>query len=313
MSQADPVLSRRKLLSAGATAGGVILLGGLWFGNRALARERLRSSLTADIATTLTAKAKTELTELPAAGARRIKTFFHGPCLNAHSFAQEVASESFRRKIDAVQDPKVQQSLVTDAFYRHVITPNEIHRKVKEIFLSTASELDGNWNETKEQIASKWGVSCHDLLELKPLNLGKKIDAQIDKIIESVKNTVRYQKSLLRYLLETGVGVAATAGAVALLLTPATAPIGEAILPAVITYTISKLAQFILSLFVDLKVDIQTRVTSRLSTFANTLATEFQQEMRRLIADLHRWQDQALGIVRDQLVDQALPFVPFGN
>jgi hypothetical protein len=105
-------MNRRKFL---ITASGVgisgLITGGL-FVNRAYARDRLRAKLLADVMPVLTEKAHDEFARLPVMARDDLRTWFHGPCLNAAEFAREICSNAFLERLRSCSTMDLRESLL---------------------------------------------------------------------------------------------------------------------------------------------------------------------------------------------------------
>jgi hypothetical protein len=293
-------MNRRKFLSASATAGGFLLLGGGFWARQAYARSQVRRQLVQLSAPVLTAKAHKELLTLPSRAREEMRRYFHGVCLNVHGFVQEVCSPEFAERLAGCGTPAQQQELVLLAFMREVATEAQVLNRVQVIAEDISADLDRNWAECCTDLAGKWDAS------LKEYHTAVTATEMADRL------TPLLQRGLRRALAEAKASgrrpvpaeSVAQVGKAALLLVPVAAEAPWLGWPLFAVLALKPVFAYFIDRARDRAHDLQWAVSDKLAQLGNRMGAEFEAEVRGRLAELHRWQDRAVEGAAEQQAAQ---------
>lgn len=302
-------MDRRTFLGASGFTGGVMALAGLHIGHAAYARNTLEKQLLAEADPLLTDKALHELRDLPTRGREEIRTWFHGPCLNAAAFATKVTSDSFRDQLSRVADVDQQRALFLSAFLAKVVSESEILNRISVIAEEVGSELDLNWQECCRRLSDQWGIHVREYGSTLPDDLAGSLEPVIRSgIIESLE-LARSVTGTQPVLSETAAGI----GEAAILLLPLARVPGAAqsFLPVFLLTAVSHLFSYVNALWNRAEsIDVVRRaVSARLALLANRIGAEFESEVRVAVGRLHDWQQQAVTTAARRQAEQAIHLI----
>jgi hypothetical protein len=293
-------MNRRKFLSASATAGGLLLLGGGFWARQAYARSQVRRELVQLSAPVLTAKAHKELLTLPSRAREEMRRYFHGVCLNVHGFVQELCSPEFADRLATCTAPEQQQELVLLAFMREVATEAQVLNRVQVIAEDVSTDLDRNWAECCGALASKWDAS------LKEYRTAVTATELADRL------TPLLQRGLRQALAEAEASgrrpplgdTLSAVGKSALLLVPLATEAPWLGWPLFAVLALKPVFAYFIDRAKDRAHDLQWAVSDKLAQLGNRMGSEFEAEVRNRITELHRWQDRAVEGAAEQQAAQ---------
>jgi hypothetical protein len=295
-------MNRRKFLSGAATAGGLVLLGGGFWARRAYARSRLQRDLVRLSAPVLAAKAAREMPTLPERAREDMRRYFHGVCLKVNGFAGEVSSTEFAERLVGCGSPQQQRELVLLAFMRQVATEELVLNWVRTIAEDVSHDLDRNWAGCCEELANKWDVSIREYRTA--------VAAQelTDRLTPLVQDGIRQALDQARALGQRPVlgDALAGIGQSALLLLPLSREAPWLGWPLFAVAALRPVFDFFIARARDRAADLQWAVSEKLAALGNRLGSEFENEVRTRIADLHKWQDQAVEEAARQQAEQLI-------
>jgi hypothetical protein len=283
-------MNRRKFLSGAAGAGGLLLLGGGFWARQAYARDRLRRELVRLSAPVLDAKARKEFLTLPPQAREEMRRYFHGVCLNVHGFVDEVCSPEFAARLSERSTPQEQQELVLLAFMRQVATEAQVLNRVQVIAEDISLDLDRNWAAACTDLADKWDAS---LREYRAAVSATELTDRLTPLVQAGLRQALAQAEAdgQRTFLDD---VAGAVGKSALLLVPLAAQAPWLGWPLFAVLALKPVFEYFIARVRDRSHDLQWAVTDKLSQLGNRMGSEFENEVRTRLADLHRWQDQAV-------------------
>jgi hypothetical protein len=184
-------MDRRDFLKAAGVAGAGVGLAGFHCGRQLHARSTLQETLIEQSQPVLTNKALSELRTLPARGREAIRTWFHGPCLNAANFASRITSEDFRAQLARCTTEEQQDHLFLVTFLSTVTTEDAIRNRIEVIAEEIGGDLDRNWEQCCREIATSWGIQIRSYGEISPAALAASftppIRAAMDESIGSAR------------------------------------------------------------------------------------------------------------------------------
>jgi hypothetical protein len=293
-------MNRRKFLSASATTGGLLLLGGGFWARYAYARSRLRHELVRLSAPVLAAKAQRELLTLPARAREEMRRYFHGVCLNVHGFVQEVCSPEFADRLADCTSREQQRQLVLLAFLREVTTEAQVLNRVQVIAEDVGTDLDRNWAACCTELANRWDAS---LKEYRVAVTATELPDRMAPLLEAgLRQAVEEARAAgCRPVLSEAVTRVAES---ALLLLPLSAEEPWLGWPLFAVLALRPVFDDFISRVRDRSADLQWAVSDKLAQLGNRMGSEFEAEVRSRITDLHRWQDQAVDGAADRQAAQ---------
>jgi hypothetical protein len=295
-------MNRRKFLSGAASAGGLFLLGGGFWARQAYARSRLQRELVRLSAPVLAAKAAREMPTLPVTAREEMRRYFHGVCLRVNGFAEEVCSSQFAEQLAGCGNPRQQRELVLLAFMRQVATEEMVLGWVGTIAEEISHDLDHNWAGCCEELANKWDVS------IKEYRTTVKAQELTDRLTPLVQNGIHQALDQARALGQRpALGEAlAGIGKSALLMLPLSREAPWLGWPLFAVAALKPVLDFFISRVRDRTGDLQWAVSEKLAALGNRMGSEFENEVRMRIADLHGWQDQAVEQAARQQAEQLI-------
>jgi hypothetical protein len=295
-------MNRRTFLSASATAGGLVLLGGGFWARQAYARGRLCRELVCLSVPVLTAKAHQELLTLPVRAREEMRRYFHGVCLNVHGFVREVCSPEFADRLADCASPEQQQEQLLLAFMREVVTEAQVVNQVQVIAEDVSADLDRNWTRCCEDLAGKWDASLKE-----------------HRVTVTATELADRMTPLLHAGLREALGRAEGAGQrptfdervtqvarSALLLLPQSGEAPWLGWPLFAVLALRPVFEYFVSRVRDRAADLQWAVSDKLAQLGNRMGAEFEAEVRNRITDLHRWQDRAVEGAAEQQAAQLI-------
>ncbi len=281
-------MERRDFLKvSGWTGGGLAVLGLRW-GRRVYARNQLETELREKADLILTQKSLSELRELPLSARESIRTWFHGPCLNAAEFARTVSSNAFREQVARCASADESEMLFLSEFLRHVVSETEILNRVVLIAEEIGDELDLNWAECCRDLSEQWDVGIRAYGSTLPIDFASDLEPTIRSSVAECLALARAggQRPALSETTEK-------IGQSAILLLPL-APIPNLAIPLFVLVAAGHLYHYYASLQNNSSDRIQRAVSSRLSLLGNRIGAEFEAEVRTAIGRLHEWQHRAV-------------------
>jgi hypothetical protein len=297
-------MDRRKFLTSAATAGGLCVLGGGFWARQAYARGQLRQELLRHATPLLTAKAHEELQALPERAREDMRKYFHGVCLNVSGFVDEVTSPAFRAKLDDAAGHGEEHALLLDVFQRRVTTETQTLERVRAEAEEISADLDRNWADCCRRLAEEWGVSVTDYrITLSAADL---LDRMTPTVQSGIRQALEAAQRGGRRVMLTDAADAVGKSALLLLQVEVTHPWAGWPQFAVATF-MRPLFEFLLFKLRDRGAALQQAVSERLAYLANRVGAEFRDQIKLRIADLHRWQHQA---VEAAVADQAQELIP---
>jgi hypothetical protein len=295
-------MDRRTFLSGTATAGGLVLLGGGFWARQAYARSQFTHELVRGANPILTTKAHKELLELPARAREEMRRYIHGVCLNVPGFVEEVCSRDFAERLLARPNLQQQQELLLVAFMREVVTEAQVLNRVQVIAEDISRDLDRNWAACCEELAQKWDVSVKEYrISVTANELDERmtplVQRGIRQALEQARTTV--QKPALSDLPDA-------IGKSAMLLLPITLQAPWVGWPLFLVQVLKPVFAYLVGQIKDRTHDLQFAVTDKLSLLGNRAGSEFENEVRLRISDLHKWQDGAVKAAAQQQAEQLI-------
>lgn len=295
-------MNRRKFLSASATAGGLVLLGGGFWARQAYARSRLRRELVRLSAPVLTSKAHKELLTLPGRAREEMRRYFHGVCLNVHGFVREVCSPEFADRLAGCAAPEQQQEQVLLAFMREVVAEAQVLNRVQVIAEDVSADLDRNWAGCCTELANKWDASLKEYRVT--VTATELTDRMTPLLTAGLREAVaRAESAGRRPALDEAV---TRVGKSALLLLPLSAEAPWLGWPLFAVLALRPVFDYFIARVRDRADDLQWAVSDKLAQLGNRMGSEFEAEMRNRITDLHRWQDRAVEGAAEQQAAQLI-------
>jgi hypothetical protein len=295
-------MNRRKFLSGAASAGGLFLLGGGFWARQAYARSRLQRELVRLSAPILANKAAREMPTLPETAREEMRRYFHGACLNVHGFVKEVCTSEFAERLAASGNPRQQRELVLLAFMREVVTEEQVLNRVQIIAEEISHDLDHNWAGCCAELANKWDVSVK---EYKTTVAAQELTDRLTPLVESGIRQALDQARALGQRPALGDGIRGL-GKSALLTLPLSLETPWQGWPLFAVVALKPVFDFFIARVRDRGSDLQWAVSEKLAALGNRMGLEFENEVRMRIADLHKWQDQAVEEAARQQADQLI-------
>lgn len=302
-------LSRRRFLSQAAKVGGPALIaGGLLTARltqQAFGRAALRQEFIDATVPLLTGKVSGELEQLPASACKDIREYFHGICLNVHSFAEEVSSSRFAEKLATCATEEGKHRLIDLAFSQKVVTAPEVLNRVGVIAKEVGGHLDRNWSKCCSQVAEAWKVPLNRSKSGQQVtDLATLMEPFICKQLAEARGAA-YPAGQRPALSGTILGI----GRTAILLLPVALVEPQIAFPIFMVRALCYLWRWLMAQLSDRTAEFQTEISSRLALLGNRLGSEFEQEVRNRISDLHHWQERALEDAARQTANQAIPLL----
>jgi hypothetical protein len=302
-------LNRRRFLSQAAKFGGPALaMGGLLavpLARQAYARASLRRELVSAAVPLLADKASEELEELPASACKEIREYFHGLCLNVHGFAEEVCLKRFAENVASCPTEEGKHRLIDLAFSHKVATPSEVLNRVETIAKETGGHLDHNWLTCCSNVAWAWQAP---LRKTKPAQQAIDLAAAMEPFICVQLAKVReaaYPAGERPALSSVLMGI----GRSAILLLPVAAGDPRIAFPLFMIRALGHLWRWLVVQLSDQTKEFQTEISGRLTLLGDRLGSEFEQEIRSRVSDLHYWQELALEDAARQEASSAIPLL----
>jgi hypothetical protein len=295
-------MDRRRFLSGTATAGGLFLLGGGFWARQAYARNQFTQGLVRDANPILTSKAHKELLDLPVRAREEMRRYIHGVCLNVHGFVEEVCSHDFAERLRERSSPQQQQEMLLVVFMREVMTEAQVLNRIQVIAEDISRDLDRNWAACCGELAQKWDVSVKDYratvtAEQLSDRMTPLVQRGIRQALEEARSTV--QKPALT-------DVPNEIGKSAMLLLPVTSQAPWAGWPLFLVQVLKPVFAYLIDQVKDRARNLQFAVTDKLSQLGNRCGSEFENEVRLRIRDLHKWQDAAVEAAARQQAEQLI-------
>lgn len=296
---------RRDLIKQAIGAGGFVLLGGVGIGalrrQRCHAKDVLWQQFMAEPTRLLAEKANDELNSLPILARQEMRDYFHGICLNVHSFVEEICANSFAEKLHACESEEQKHLLLNVAFSQKVVTATEVSNRVEVIANEVGTLLDSNWGRLCGKLADNWQEHLRtQRSDAKTLNVRSLADPYIiQSLNESRQRT--YPIGQRPAISTTGREI----GKAAILLLPVGYIMPQVGYPIFVLAALKSVWSWLLgrpkeSLY-------QTDVSERLAILGNRVGSECEEELRKRIADLQHWQEEAIKQLAHNKVNESIP------
>jgi hypothetical protein len=295
-------MNRRKFLSGAATAGGLVLLGGGFWARQAYARSQFSQGLVRAANPILTSKAHKELHELPARAREEMRRYIHGVCLNVPEFVDEVCSPDFAERLALRRNPQQQQELLLVVFMQKVVTEAQVMNRVQVIAEDISRDLDRNWAACCEELAQKWDLAVKEYrAQVTASELGDRLSPLVERgirqALEQARTTVQ-KPALSDYSNELGKS--------AMLLLPVMLQAPWVGWPLFVVQALKPVFAYLIDRVKDRAHDLQLAVSDKLSQLGNRCGSEFENEVRLRIGDLHKWQGGAVEAAAGQQAEQLI-------
>ncbi len=299
----EAMRNRRMFLQSAAVGGGVVLLGGFGkYRSTQAARTEFQSKLLSEANPLLTEKVHSEMQSLPNRASEEIRTWFHGPCLNAANFAASVTSEGFCERLASCQNENERLNLFQIQFFRDVVSPDDILKRVHLIAEETGDELDQNWKSFCVTIAKRWNVHLRPYSLSLPDEWFDSLEPQIRlKLDQSIKDArVLGQRPALGETFQK-------VGMSAVLLLPLVAA-GPWMVPVFVLAAIAPLYSYFWARFRDTSTEIRQTISRRVANLALRMSTEFREEVKNSISRLQQWQEEVIQITAKNHAENAISY-----
>lgn len=286
-------MDRRDFLRKVPLVLGLAAAGGAVYARRHLELSKLRNSLVACAEPPLTELHSKQITTLPRVGAEEIRRYFHGRCLNVGNFVEHLCSRQFRDRVQACSAPDQREQCFLLAFCEQVATPEEMSHQVQVIAEDLGQQIDAAWAAYCTNVSQRWnGFLTQYRAPLKVEELTRSVEtrirAEIDKACREAERS-----TILASLGGTLVSVSKSA----LLVLPVFTLGKPGVLlgiPLFVVLAARDVWNYLASLFIDPKPGLQQMVSAKLAQLGNRIASEFERQSRQALADLHRWQHDAV-------------------
>src|SRR5262245_38493655 len=293
-------MNRRTFLATAGTGGLLALIGGGFWARQALARSQIQQELNAQADPILTGYAVKELRDLPGRAREEMRRHFHGLCLNVHEFTAAVCAADFPERLARQPSPQAQQELLVSLFLTHVATPTQILNRVQLVAEEISQDLDRNWAACCGELSDQWNLVLRDdrhRLDAKDLTdrMTPLVGDSIRQVLEQAK-AAGQPVALKEVLGEVGKS--------ALLLLPLAAVVPWLGWPLFVVLAVKPVFEVFIQQARDRSAILQATVTDKLSQLGNRVGSEFENEVRLRLADLHRWQRQAVDTAARQQAEQ---------
>jgi hypothetical protein len=242
----------------------------------------------ADAAPVLTARAAGELGRLPARAREAIRTWFHGPCLNAAEFAYDVCSAGFAKRLAACRTEELKEQCLLAAFAARIASEIAIRNAVRAAAAEAGAALDRNWADCYRRVAAAWGDRLRADGPAPPPDVAA---AAGPLVRERLHEAIRLARAAGERPAVSE--VLSSLGTSALLVLRVRAhPLIT--LPVFVLLALRPLFGYVLGAL-DTKVgDYQRAISERLAALGNDLGDWFAAEVRVRVEHLHSWQEGAL-------------------
>ncbi|HVX14164.1 MAG TPA: hypothetical protein VHC22_23460 [Pirellulales bacterium] len=286
--------------SSGVVVGGTLL--SARFLQQAHARYALKGELLGKSLPLLNDKEAEELAHLPQKAQDDIRQYFHGVCLNVHGFTERVCSNGFAEKLKSCASDEQKHALLNVAFSQKVATGIEVLNRVDVIAGEIGAELDRNWSKLCGQLNDSWKLTLKSAMPSdQRLDL---VAVTQDTILQSLGDarSRAYPLGQRPALSET----ISEIGKAAILLLPVAAGEPQVAFPWFLIRALVSAWSYVLGRLAHPAADYQLAITEHLAALGNRVAAECEQEVRRRIADLHTYQQQAIDVAATKKVNQII-------
>lgn len=289
-------------LGLAGLAGGSIYLRHSW------SVRKVRGELLAAAEPPLIALHTKQIKDLPKRGAEEIRNYFHGRCLNVGSFVKHICSDQFRSRLRACATLEEKEQCFLLAFWEYVGSEGEMLTRVQQIAAELGTEIDSAWGHYCTQTCERWKASLNPYgASLSVEEFSRSVDQQIGFAIQKACQESR------QAMLLTSVGdVAKEIGRSALLALPLLS-FGKAgfvvAIPVFVVLAVQSVWRYVVALYDDPRPALQQQVSARLAHLGNRIAQEFEQTLRERLADLHRWQQEAIHDAADRISRERVPLL----
>jgi hypothetical protein len=187
-----------------------------------------------------------------------------------------------------------------NAFVSKVVSATEILNRVGIIAEEIGSELDLNWAACCARISNKWD------LHIKPYGLATSSDfaSRMEPLIRQGLDETLRRASVAGQRPALGNTVDKIGESALMLLTVIDFP--KFAIPLFALIALRHLIRYIVSQLNNKIGDYQRAISERLALLANRIGSEFEAEIRRQIANLHTWQEDALRVTADEQAQMAI-------
>jgi len=286
-------------MAAAGVGGLTALLGGGFWARQALAHSQIQKELTDQADPILNTYAAQQLSELPNRAREEMRRHFHGLCLNVHEFTTAVCSADFPRMLANQPTEQAKQKLIVNLFMAHVTTHNAVLNRVQMVAEEVSKDLDRNWTACCSELSDQWNLRMGDQHRLEPGALTARMTPVINGNIQQMLDFAKAQGKPVA-LTE----VAAEAGKSAILLLPLAVVAPYAGWPLFVVLALKPVFEVFVKEAKDRSATLQATITDKLAQLGNRVGVEFQDEVRLRIADLHKWQRQAVELAARHQAEQ---------
>jgi hypothetical protein len=303
-------MNRRRFLLCGGAGAAALLLAAGGRGALLVRRHYLRAALSdrllSEALPPLTAIGLRELQTLPGRAREAIRVYFQGRGISVEGFVAGLCSDAFRQRLAACRAPAEREDCVQLAFCDRVAPASEMVNRVGVIAADIGSELDLHWASYCRELAGRWNVRLHgygDPLGADALTaqLGSLIEAELRSAVQHAAAAAADQGPALGTTLRQ-------VGESAILLLPLARSGGLAV-PLFFLLAARPVWEFIASRLQDRRAGFQAEVSGRLALLGNQVGAELESKVRRRLAALHAWQDQAVHALTERLVAERVGLV----
>ena len=298
-------MQRREFFRAAGAAGlGLVVVGG-HCGRNLYARHQLESQLIREIDPLFMKQNQTDHSEIPRKGRHAIRTWFHGPCLNAAEFAAAITSDGFRQRVAACPTVERQHAEFLIAFEAYVVTAEAVMAQVRQIARELGDELDNRWNDCCQNVAAKWKVHIDPSASSLPSNFAASLEPLIRR--DLTNSLALAQSAGQRPALQQTIG---TIGESALLMLPmARVAIASRLFwPLFLLVAVGHLFSYLSGLWSAGRSRqlIRTAVSERMTLLADRIGDEFERALTQSIGQLHTWQHRAVTMAAQGQAERAI-------
>jgi len=296
----------RRHFMLGSLGAGTLLFGGstaFLYARRENSRSTLHSDLLREVRD-LGTKTLDEIDTIVVDAESEMLRCFDLIGLNGGEFANRLFSPSFLQQLARCSGPAARESLLTVTFCEEVVRPEELLKLVNDITGKAGHQLDLKWHWHCRQLSAKWNIQLKDRGGIEADDLSTRLEGPIRREInlalqtakdtkqpvaltETLKEVGKSALMLLPYLRYMRGGKAGIALGVFLFLANAATPIWN--------YVESRFTE------TERREEAIRTVTRQIAQLGKRVAAEFVIETQKRIADLRRWQDQAVCQIAEEL------------
>ena len=292
-------MNRRTFMATAGTGGLVALLGGGFWARQALARNQIQQELNHQADPILTNYAAQQLAELPSRAREEMRRHFHGLCLNVHEFTAAVCSPEFPERLARHSSPEARQQLLVSLFMAHVTTPNAVLNRVHLVAEEISKDLDRNWTACCGELADQWNLKLSAEHHLNAEQMTNRLTPVVN---DSIRQVLEQAKAAGQPVALNE--MANEIGKSALLLLPLAMVAPWVGWPLFVVFAVKPVFDVFIQQARDRAATLQATVTDKLAQLGNRVGSEFENEVRLRLADLHLWQRHAVDTAARQQAEQ---------